>query len=49
MGKKMFYIINNNRPIYEQIKDKFIELIINNALREGDNYLLLENLHQCLQ
>ncbi|MBS6888453.1 MULTISPECIES: GntR family transcriptional regulator [Clostridium] len=32
----MFYIINNNRPIYEQIKDKFIELIINNALREGD-------------
>lgn len=36
MGKKMFYIINNNRPIYEQIKDKFIELIINNALREGD-------------
>ena len=36
MGEKMFYIINNNRPIYEQIKDKFIELIINNALREGD-------------
>lgn len=32
----MFYIVNNNRPIYEQIKDKFIELIINNALREGD-------------
>lgn len=32
----MFYIINNNRPIYEQIKEKFIELIINNALREGD-------------
>lgn len=37
MGEKMFYIINNNnRPIYEQIKEKFIELIINNALREGD-------------
>ena len=36
MGKKMFYIINNNRPIYEQIKDKFIELIINNALSEGN-------------
>lgn len=32
----MFYIINNNRPVYEQIKEKFIELIINNALREGD-------------
>lgn len=32
----MFYIINNNRPIYEQIREKFIELIINNALREGD-------------
>ena len=32
----MFYIVNNNRPIYEQIKDKFIELIISNALREGD-------------
>lgn len=36
MGEKMFYIINNNRPVYEQIKEKFIELIINNALREGD-------------
>lgn len=36
MGEKMFYIINNNRPIYEQIREKFIELIINNALREGD-------------
>ena len=36
MVEKMFYIVNNNRPIYEQIKDKFIELIINNALREGD-------------
>ena len=32
----MFYIINNNKPVYEQIKEKFIELIINNALREGD-------------
>lgn len=32
----MFCIINNNRPIYEQIREKFIELIINNALREGD-------------
>lgn len=36
MGEKMFYIINNNKPVYEQIKEKFIELIINNALREGD-------------
>ena len=36
MGEKMFYIINNNRSIYEQIREKFIELIINNALREGD-------------
>ena len=36
MGEKMFCIINNNRPIYEQIREKFIELIINNALREGD-------------
>mgnify|MGYP000576795065 FL=1 len=36
MGEKMFCIINNNRPIYEQIREKFIELIINNTLREGD-------------
>lgn len=31
----MFYI-SNNRPIYEQIKNKFNERILNNTLREGD-------------
>lgn len=32
----MFHIVKNNLPIYEQIKEKFNELILNNALREGD-------------
>lgn len=32
----MFYILNNNKPIYEQVRERFNDLVLNSGLREGD-------------